>query len=77
MYYNYLEINFEDVKGYKDLTEEEKKLFKNVYKLHNSVIGADYKEGYKPVKVKAEGNKLRVDFTNGEYLYYYKDETWG
>lgn len=74
---NYREIDFTKVKGFNDLSEESKERFISTYKVHNSCQGTDYKEDYKPIKVaEEENNKLRVNFLNGKWLYYYENGTW-
>ena len=74
---NYIEINFEDVKGYSKLSDFAKELFCNTYKIHNSCQGMDYKEGYIPIKVVECKSHLKVVFRNKQWLHYYPNETWG
>ena len=73
----YREIDFNKVKGFNTLSEDSKERFIKIYQRHNSGQGTDYKEGYQPTKVVEEGNKFRVNFLNGEWLYYYGNGTWG
>ena len=74
----YLKLDYEDVKGFKGLTKEQKELFKETYKLHNSIQGREYKEDYTPVSVEwIEGdNYLRVVFKKGIWLHYTTEKTW-
>lgn len=74
---NYLELDLESVQGYKNLSEDAKFQFERTYKLHNSIQGSDYKEGYTPTSVTDSIGKLKVTFKNGEWLYYYPNGTWG
>lgn len=74
---NYIEIKFEEIKGYDKLSEVSKKFFKKVYKLHNSIIGLEYKNNWIPIKVIERTTYLKVYFKNGEYLNYYINGTWG
>lgn len=73
----YIEIDFNTVKGYKKLSDPAKELFESVYKVHNAGQGTDYKEGYRPIKVKERTTHLEVHFANGEWLHYYPNGTWG
>lgn len=74
---NYIEIDFNKVKGFKKLTPEQQQLFIETYKLHNSIQGSDYKNGYIPISVKWDKNHLKVVFKNEEWLHYYSNGTWG
>ena len=73
----HLEINFEEIKGYKKLSENAKKLFENTYKKHNAMLGMESKKRWIPKKVQENSKFLRVDFKNGEWLHYYANGTWG
>lgn len=73
---NYIKINFNQVKGFEKLTPEQQELFKNTYRVHNSVHGSDYKEDWIPVPVKRENSYLKVVFRNGEWLHYTGKGTW-
>ncbi len=79
---NYIEIYFNNVEGFDKLTQEQQKLFIKTYKLHNSIVGYDYKEGWIPVKVAwIEENPsvysyLRVEFRNGDWLHYTRKGEW-
>ena len=78
----YLEIDFTKVKGFDKLTPGQQKLFIETYRIHNSIVGTDYKEGWKPLKVRwVEENPsrysyLRVDFQNGDWLHYTQKSDW-
>ncbi len=74
---NYIEIDFNSVKGYNKLSDAAKDIFERTYKRHNAGWGMDYKEDWIPVSVKCEGNSLKVVFKNGEWLRYYSNGTWG
>ena len=74
---NYIEIDFNDVEGYKELSEDSKVYFKEVYRLHNSAQGIDYKQDWVPVKVTEDKACLKVVFKNNEWLHYFKNGTWG
>lgn len=73
---NYIEIDFNKVKGFKRLTAEQQQLFIRIYKVHNSGQGLDYKDGYTPLSVKWDKNHLKVVFKNGIWLHYSQNETW-
>lgn len=74
---NYIEIDFGKITGFNKLSEPAKDLFINTYKRHNSGQGTDYKEDWKPNKVKEHKTHLQVHFMNGEWLHYYPNGTWG
>ncbi|BEP28791.1 hypothetical protein [Helicovermis profundi] len=74
---NYIEINFEELKGFNKLSKNAKKLFILIYKKQNSNFGIDEKSNWIPKKVKEYRSYLRVDFSNGEWLHYYANGTWG
>lgn len=73
---NYIEIDFSKVKGYNQMSEAAKKHFERVYKAHNSIVGDEYKEDWKPIKVKEHENFIEVHFKNGDWLHYYSNGTW-
>lgn len=80
---NYIEIDFNKVKGFKRLTAEQQQLFTGIYKVHNSGQGLDHKEGYTPISVKWVEDKkysrhsfLKVVFKNGIWLHYSQNWTW-
>lgn len=73
---NYIEIDFEKVKGYGKLSDPAKELFERIYKKHNSGHGLDYKKDWIPVKVKEHKTYLKVHFKNGEWLHYSPNGTW-
>lgn len=79
---NYIEINFSNVKGFDNLSKEQQNLFIETYKIHNSIVGSDYKEGWAPIKVawvKEKPSKysyLKVDFKNGQWLHYTQKKEW-
>ena len=47
----HLKLEYENVKGFADLKENKQDLFIQVYKLHNSIQGEDYKKGWTPKSV--------------------------
>ncbi|KAB3534423.1 hypothetical protein F8154_08960 [Alkaliphilus pronyensis] len=73
----YIEIDFDRIKGYSNLSEVAKEHFVKIYKRHNSGQGSDYKEGWTPKKVKEHRSFLEVHFKNGEWLHFYPNGTWG
>ncbi len=79
---NYIEINFNDVKGFDKLTPVQQSLFIDTYKRHNSIVGNEYKEEWQPVKVAWVKEKpdrygyLKVDFKNGQWLHYTQKGDW-
>lgn len=73
---NYINIEFNNVKGFNALSDKAKEVFKNTYILHNSAQGNDYRENYIPVKVKEHKNFIEVHFVNGKWLHYLPDGTW-
>ena len=79
---NYLEIDFTKVKGFDKLNQEQQELFIETYRIHNSIVGTDYKEGWKPLKVKwvkeipSRYSYLRVEFQNGDWLHYTQNKEW-
>ena len=79
----YIDIDFNEVEGYKDLTQAQQELFKDTYRLHNSIAGTEYKEGWRPLKVNwvedEEDTKysyLKVIFKNGKWLHYTQTKDW-
>lgn len=76
---NYIEIDFNKVKGFNKLTPEQQELFINTYKRHNSCHGYEYKEDYIPVSVKwiqSNLSYLKVVFRNGIWLHYTQRGEW-
>lgn len=73
---NYIDINFEEVRGFNNLTKEQQDTFRNTYKLHNSVQGNDYKEEWIPISVESIENHLKVVFRNGIWLHYTQRGDW-
>ncbi|CAM3305725.1 hypothetical protein FITA111629_15375 [Filibacter tadaridae] len=64
------------------LSENEQKLFEQVYKRHVNAMGSEERKKYEREEVtKVERdvpNKcLNVHFANGEWFRYYVDGTWG
>ncbi len=79
----YIDIDFSEVEGYKNLTQAQQELFKDTYRRHNSIVGTDYKEGWRPLKVNwvedAEDTRysyLKVIFNNGNWLHYTQKKDW-
>lgn len=71
------------MKGYESLTTSQQKLFSETYKLHNSMVGTDYKKEWKPVIVgwvkdqeDEKNSYLKVVFSNGEWLHYTQKKEW-
>ena len=79
---NYIEIDFNKVKGFNKLTLEQQQLFIEIYKVHNSVHGLEYKQDWVPVSVKwivenpIKYSYLKVVFRNGDWLHYTKKHEW-
>jgi len=79
---NYIEINFNDVKGFDKLTPVQQSLFIDTYKKHNSLVGSEYKEEWQPVKVAwveespSRYSYLKVEFKNGDWLHYTQKGDW-
>lgn len=70
----------ENVKGYVDLTDEQKKLLTETYSAHLQCMGTEMQakhaiEHIKEVKWSAKEKCLQVYFDYGGY-YQYKDCTW-
>ena len=61
---NYIEIDFNKIKGFNDLTQGHQGVFKNTYKRHNSCQGLDYKKDWMPVSV-----KWVIDKEDDKYSY--------
>lgn len=74
---NYRDIEFENIRGYKKLSPVAKKHFETIYKMHNSIVGLEYKEDWEPIKIIEHKNWIEVHFKNGKWLHYYYDGTWG
>lgn len=64
------------VRGYKKLTEEQKKLFERVFYKHQSGLGIEAKKDFTPVSIKWEKTYLKVVFKNGEWLHYTQTGSW-
>jgi len=67
------------VKGYSNLTNEQKDLFDSVYKNHIMAMKAEMRKRYSEQhleKVKADKGGIKVYFDNGEWFKYLKDGTW-
>ena len=79
---NYIEIDFSKVKGFNKLTPGQQELFIKTYKIHNSIVGNDYKEDWRPIKVvwveekPSKYSYLRVEFQNGDWLHYTQSKEW-
>lgn len=69
-------MNYENIKGFKKLTPEQRQLLISTHKRHLASVGNDYKLGYTPIKVKAFGKSLIVKFRNGEWLHYTASGEW-
>jgi len=72
---NYIQIDFNEVKGYNKLSEPAKHVFERVYKQHNACQGLDYKEKWIPTKVIEHKKYLEVHFDD-EWLHYLPNGTW-
>lgn len=69
-----------NVKGYAQLTDEQKQLFDETYKAHLSMMGNDTKAKHQEQnieEIKWDKNKkcLKVYFDNGDW-YHYEDCKW-
>jgi hypothetical protein len=73
---NYIKIDFNSIKGFQKLTEQQKKLFIKTYKENNNCFGLEEKEKWKPIKVQALNDDLIVHFKNGEWLHYTSRGDW-
>lgn len=73
---DYIEIDFQKVKGFSKLSEDAKKLFIATYQKHNDCFGFDNKEDWVPVKVVEHKKYLEVHFKNGNWLHYTVHGTW-
>ena len=79
---NYVEIDFNKVKGFEKLTQKQQELFIGIYKKHNSCQGNDYKKDWAPVSVKwvkdnpERYSYLKVIFKNGDWLHYTQRGEW-
>lgn len=69
-------INLESVKGYKELSQEQKTLLKRVYTAHmNCIESKTLREKYTPIKVASTEYGVRVEFKAALWLHYkYKGE---
>jgi len=65
-------IDFNAIKGYSAMSEDAKTLFRNVYKKHQSGF-----KGYGQAVSVKEKSRLKVNFENGDFVYYYPNGTWG
>ena len=73
----YIEIDFNKVAGYENLSEPAKKVFECAYKTHNSCKSLDYKEKWLPVKIiEHKHYYIEVHFANGEMRHYLPNGTW-
>lgn len=70
-------IVFTAIKGYTKLGPKAQEFFKSIYKKHISIIGENEKNKWIPTSVKLEKTGLKVTFSNGEWLHYYANGTWG
>lgn len=73
----YLAVDWNKVKGFSKLSEHGKEILKRIYKKHNAIHGIEHKSEWMPVEVVPGHNCLKVTFTNGEWLHYYANDTWG
>lgn len=73
---NFIKIDFSKVKGYNNLSDKDKKIFRDTYEIHNSIHGLDYKEEWIPEFVEPYGETLKVVFRNGKWLHYTKNNEW-
>ncbi len=69
------------ITGFKKLASWQQKLFRDIHKLHNSMIGSnkeDYPVSVKWIKDKKEPRHsyLKVVFKNGEWLHYTLQGNW-
>lgn len=66
----------ENVKGFKNLTQEQQELLIELNARHKAGVGTDYKDGFTPIAVASAGKNLRVVFKNGEHLFYTPEGSW-
>lgn len=67
-------MGLEKIKGFRNLTKEQQKLFVSTYTEHLASI--ENKESWQAVSVTWEGSYLKVTFKNGEWLHYTKSGEW-
>lgn len=71
----YIKINFHDIEGYSNLSNQAKELFETTYRTHNS--GLEYKQQWIPIEVSEYKGYLKVTFNNGQWLHFYNNGEWG
>lgn len=69
-------MEFEKIKGYKELPEAHKTFFQQMFKRHQACLGSEAKIAFTPVSVKLEKGYLKVSFKNSEWLHYSQNGTW-
>lgn len=65
-----------EIKGFERLTPEQQQLLISVNARHKAGVGNDCKDGWTPVKVKPISGFLKVNFKNGDWLYYTQSGDW-
>ena len=65
------------IKGYKNLTEEQKKIFDNTYKKHQEQFEGKTKQQHEVVSIRPLSNKvLKVTCRNRDWYHYSESGTW-
>ncbi len=72
----YVEIDFNKVKGFDELSDIAKELFRTLYKEHNSAQGLDYKIKFIPKSVKEHKEYLEVHFNKSNWLHWLPNGQW-
>jgi len=72
----YVSIDFTQIKGFNELSDRAKELFKTLYKKHNAVQGLDYKIKWIPKRVREHKCYLEVHFNNKEWLHWLPGGKW-
>lgn len=67
-------MDYESIRGYKSLSDQRKKLFRNTYELQSKLTGCP--DQWKPTSIVNRKGFLKVHFSNGEWLHYYLNGTW-
>lgn len=73
------EISMSNIKGYEELTEQQKDTFDTVYKQHVSSLDSErrlYFTEENIEEIKAGNKHLNVYFSNGQGFKYKRNNTW-
>lgn len=69
-------LDYNNIKGYDNLSDTAKRVFKRVHKAHNLAQGNEYKNDYIPISVKDNNDYLEVHFNNGSWLHFTANGEW-